>query len=247
MKKSAKYHSKNVCFDNASSLKKIERVFDFEASGIKILDLGCGDGKLSSELVKMGYDVWGADIFFDGVEKAKKNGIKAIVADIEEKLPFKDSSFDTVLVLDTLEHLYDAEGALGEAYRVLKDDGNIIISFPNHFDVRNRLNMLLGKGIIHWSCEKRCDIQAWSYGHVRFLLYRELKELLEASSFYPKKTQFNFMAGGLIPRRLTPSYLRFLMLRMFPQLFSGKYVVLAGKKPEGTEEKYYIAETVEGM
>ncbi len=247
MNKTAKYHQENICFDYPASLKKIERVFDFNRSKLKILDLGCGDGRLSAELIEKGHEVSGVDVSSEGIEAARLKGINAIKADMEEKLPFPDSCFDAVLLLDTLEHLYDQEGIIREVHRVLKDDGKLIISYPNHFDLRNRLNMLFGGGMIHWSHKKYENVHAWSYGHIRFLLYRELAELLGTCGFYPKKIQFNFMAGGLIPRRLTPSVFRKIILKFWPQLFTGKYVLLADKKKEGTKERIFVSSTPEGM
>lgn len=247
MNKTAAYHENNICFDYPASLRKIEAVFDFDAPKLKILDLGCGDGRLSAELVKKGHEVWGVDVFPGGIESANKKGINAIQADIEAKLPFADSSFDLVLVLDTLEHLYDEEGVMREVYRILKKNGKIIISYPNQFDLRNRLNMLFGGGIIHWSHRKYKDVRAWKYGHIRFLLYKELEELLRVNGFYPKKVQFNFMAGGILPRRLIPPFIRKMMLKTFPQLLTGKYVVLADKEIGKVQNEIYISYTEPGM
>lgn len=247
MNKTAQYHRKNICFDYPSSLKKIERVFDFDASKIRILDLGCGDGRLSAELIEKGHEVSGVDVSLEGIEAAQSKGINAVRADMEEKLPFPDSCFDAVLLLDTLEHLYDQEGIIREVHRVLKDDGKLIISYPNHFDFRNRLNMLFGGGMIHWSHKKYENVHAWSYGHIRFLLYGELAELLGTCGFYPKKIQFNFMAGGLIPRRLTPSFFRKIILKFWPRLLTGKYVILADKKKGEIQSKIYLPYTEKGM
>ncbi|MFA6096450.1 MAG: class I SAM-dependent methyltransferase [Candidatus Paceibacterota bacterium] len=247
MNKTATYHKNNICFDYPATLKKIESVFDFDVPGLKILDLGCGDGRLSAELVRKGHEVWGVDIFPNGIEDAKKKGINAIEADIEAKLPFQDSAFDLVLALDTLEHLYDEEGVLKEVFRILKADGKVIISYPNQFDLRNRLNMLFGGGIIHWSHRKYKNVHSWSYGHIRFLLYDELEELLSVCGFYPKSIQFNFMAGGILPRRLIPSFIRKTMLRLWPQVLTGKYVILADKKKGPIKNKIYISHTEPGM
>jgi len=247
MNKTAAYHQNNICYDYPANLKKINSIFDFNVSKLKILDLGCGDGRLSAELVKKGHEVWGVDIFSGGIADAKQKGIKAIEADIEEKLPFQDSSFDLVLILDVLEHLYDGESVMKEVHRILKKDGKTIISYPNQFDLRNRFNMLLGRGIIHWSHRKYKEVHAWEYGHIRFLLYKELEELLKVCGFYPKKIQFNFMAGGVIPRRLTPSFLRKILLKLWPKLLTGKYVVLADKEPGTVCEKVYLSYTESGM
>ncbi len=247
MNKSAIYHQDVPCFDYPSSLEKIRRVFDFDISQIKILDLGCGDGRLAEELIKKGHQVCGLDCCEEGLKIAKQRGVITFKSDLEENLPFKNSFFDLVLLLDTLEHLYDQKNVLKEVGRVLKSNGSLIISYPNHFDLRNRLNILLGRGIIHWAHRKYKETHAWSYGHIRFLLFKELAELLNLCGFYPKIVQFNFMAGGVIPRRATPAFFRKLILKLWSQLLTGKYVLVADKVSGQIEKKIFLPVTPIGM
>ena len=49
----------------------------------------------------------------------------------EEALPFPDLSFDRVLLVHGLEQAENARRALREAWRVLKDDGRLIVMAPN--------------------------------------------------------------------------------------------------------------------
>ena len=107
--------------------------------------------------------------------------------------------------------------------------------------------MLLGRGIIHWAHRQYDNAIAWSYGHVRFLLLKELTQLLNNSGFYPKTIQFNFMSGGIIPRRITPAVFRKFLTKLMPQLLSGKYVLLADKKRGDIVKKIYLPATPIGM
>ncbi len=211
------------------------------------MDLGCGDGRLGKELVQKGHEVWGIDVNKIGLQQAFQNGLHILQADLEKPLPFAKESFDVVMLLDTLEHLVDQSQVLQEIGRVLKKEGQLIISYPNHFDLRNRLSMLAGHGIIHWAHRRYATLQAWSYGHLRFLLFKELEKLLQQNGFYPKVVQFNFMAGGIIPRRLTPPFFRRWLLTLWPQLFTGKYIILADRKPGQIKEKIFLAATPPGM
>ena len=56
-------------------------------------------------------------------------------------LPFADNSFDLVLLIEVLEHLENPQKALDEIYRVLRSDGNLILStrfiFPYHGDPKD--------------------------------------------------------------------------------------------------------------
>ena len=50
-----------------------------------------------------------------------------------QALSFEDASVGTLLVLDTLEHLPDPHRAVGEAHRVLRDDGLLLVSVPFNY------------------------------------------------------------------------------------------------------------------
>jgi len=53
-----------------------------------------------------------------------------VVADLTQKLPFKDSSFDIVLLSNVLEHIPDSKSLLRECFRVLKLEGFVMGTFP---------------------------------------------------------------------------------------------------------------------
>lgn len=247
MASSSSYHNDTNCYDHASGLVKIEKIFDSKGRKLNILDLGCGDGRLSKELVKHGHAITGIDSNEQALQNAKKNGLRVLNADIEKELPLETASFDAVLLLDVLEHLYDQEKILKEIYRVLKENGSLYIAYPNHFDLRNRLNMLFGGGIVHWDHKRYKNAKAWSYGHIRFLLLRELTRLLATKGFYPNKIQFNFMSGGIIPTKLSPKKFRIWLLKTFPQAFTGKYIIEATKTKQENVKKIYIPKTIKGI
>lgn len=101
---------------------------------IKILDLGCGYGRLSKPLLKQfpKCSITGIDIAKTYVELYNKelspNG-KALLGDIR-KLPFKSDNFDLVFIVTTLMYLTlksDQEKAISEIFRVLKPSGKFVI------------------------------------------------------------------------------------------------------------------------
>ena len=53
-----------------------------------------------------------------------------IVADVENKIPIGDGSFDTVIALNILEHIYNYQGFLSEIHRILKPGGQVILGVP---------------------------------------------------------------------------------------------------------------------
>ena len=96
-----------------------------------ILDAGCGEGELVREFRLKGYRIEGLDLNYESDIVKLGNLLK---------LPYKDQSFDAVLLLDVFEHLQfqDQPVALKEIYRVLKPKGSLIASIPNlaHFNSR---------------------------------------------------------------------------------------------------------------
>ena len=96
-------------------------------AGRTILDLGCGFGAYSDALRQAGLDCIGCDINLDYLRKAGSTGLP--VTAVDSVLPFRDGSFDTVLILEVLEHVADVEKVLHEAFRVARK--NVLITVPN--------------------------------------------------------------------------------------------------------------------
>ncbi|MFZ2071229.1 MAG: class I SAM-dependent methyltransferase [Halobacteriota archaeon] len=86
----------------------------------KILDAGCGTGKLASFWLNEGYDILGVDISDVALAITNKKGVKTMKADIMKGLPFEDKSFDLVYSDGLLEHFVDPEPILTELFRVSK-------------------------------------------------------------------------------------------------------------------------------
>ncbi|NLV82875.1 MAG: class I SAM-dependent methyltransferase [Synergistaceae bacterium] len=90
-------------------------------SGEKILDLGCGDGKLTKEVVDLGCDVIGIDANPEMVESAKALGIDARVKDAEHL--HMDERFDAVMSNASLHWMADHYGVVRGIWHVLKPGG----------------------------------------------------------------------------------------------------------------------------
>jgi ubiquinone/menaquinone biosynthesis C-methylase UbiE len=94
-------------------------------SGDVFLDVGCGPGDYLKRAKGIAKRAVGIDRDSDSVEKARKRGYEAIIADASQKIPFEDSSVDSVLLANVLHGFIEnkEEGALAEIARVLKKGG----------------------------------------------------------------------------------------------------------------------------
>ena len=70
---------------------------------IPYLDLGCGFGAYSGALAREGVKCVGCDINIDYLKKAARHGLP--VVNVDSALPFRDRSFDSVLIFEVLEHV----------------------------------------------------------------------------------------------------------------------------------------------
>jgi 2-polyprenyl-3-methyl-5-hydroxy-6-metoxy-1,4-benzoquinol methylase len=90
-----------------------------------LLDIGCGDGYLST-LVREDIDYTGIDINTSQVKA------KAVEHDLmKPPFPFSANTFDTIVCSEVLEHLFDLRVVHKEARRLIKKGGTYIVSTPN--------------------------------------------------------------------------------------------------------------------
>ncbi len=94
----------------------------------KCLDLGCGIGQYSKELMDYGYEVISADISDIALKKVKEFNDNIINIDMKENLPFIDNSFDLVFANLSIHYFSDKETKklMSEIKRILKHDGLFI-------------------------------------------------------------------------------------------------------------------------
>jgi SAM-dependent methyltransferase len=102
--------------------------------GRRVLDIGCGTGRLGAALADRGARVWGVEPTPEMAALAKERMGTVKVAPAE-KLPFKEGWFDRAIMFLVI-HLVDRPQAFSEAWRVLKPDGRLAIATfdPAHFE-----------------------------------------------------------------------------------------------------------------
>ena len=111
-------------------------VAEGDIAGRRVLDVGCGTGRVMAPLADRGATVWGVDPSEEMLREARavvgrRGGLKRARA---ERLPFRDRSFDRA-VLRLVVHLVDRPRAFAELARVLAPGGRAVVATfnPEHF------------------------------------------------------------------------------------------------------------------
>lgn len=112
-----------------------------------VLDCPAGRGPMVEELRKRGYEVRACDIVPDLLEVAD---VACDPGDLNDGLSYEDGTFDAVTCLNGLQRVWARGRALRELARVTKPGGYVIISMPNHGDLRRRL-LYLVTGSASWT------------------------------------------------------------------------------------------------
>lgn len=112
--------------------------------GKKVLDIGCGIGLYLRKFREHGAITFGIDIDEEKVAEASAQFQNLAVA-LAECLPFQSEVFDVVLLHEVLEHVEDDAKAVGEAIRVLRPGGKVVVFVPNRLYPFETHGFFLGK------------------------------------------------------------------------------------------------------
>ena len=112
--------------------------------GLKVLDIGCGDGVFMEYLDKEGYDVFGLDTSTDAVESCKKKQLSVFNENALSFLQKKEDSFGSIMCSHLIEHISidEIHNLIESCYNALANNGILVILTPN-------VKTLLG-GITFW-------------------------------------------------------------------------------------------------
>lgn len=136
----------------------------------KLLEIGANVGVFIKFLKTAGWDAIGIDPDKQAVDYAKTHFDINIMPITLEASDFKEETFDAVIMLHVIEHLSNPAGGIKIIYRILKNDGLMVIETPAY-------DTLMFKIFKHRERSLSCD------GHLYFFTLPTLKMLLEKNGF----------------------------------------------------------------
>lgn len=173
-------------------LPAITRHMESVAKESHVLDVGCGAGYLSGELARRGYRVTGFDISSTGIALAAKGSpeVEFLVASaVDPELPHRlGKTFDAIVMIEVIEHVYSTSALLRNCWRLLNPGGVLVVSTPYHGYLKNLVLALVDGFDTHMS-------PLHENGHVRFWSRATMSLVLEARGF----RELQFTGVGRVP------------------------------------------------
>ena len=162
--------------------------------GESLLDLACGDGMMTEMFAQKVSRVVGVDANGNHLIDARK---RLPLAEFHECLVEElhlTEKFDTVTMLDLLEHVVDPIALIQKAASFLNDDGVLIIHVPNAYAINRRLAVLMGTLT---ECEELSPFDLQIAGHRRSYSMKALCMDIEKAGLRVEKT------GGIFYKMLS--------------------------------------------
>jgi 2-polyprenyl-3-methyl-5-hydroxy-6-metoxy-1,4-benzoquinol methylase len=169
-------------------------------SGLRVLDVGCGDGvfldSLATRVADATVSYVGLDYSPYQLEKAASLPYEFHAGDVGDGLPFPDGSTNVVHAAELIEHLYDPDQFVDECARILRPGGHLVVTTPNLQAWYNRMLFLAGiQPIFHETSSRSTEVGAGALrrfkrttrpvGHLRLFNRRALLDLLGRGGFTP--------------------------------------------------------------
>ncbi|MBF0499911.1 MAG: class I SAM-dependent methyltransferase [Candidatus Riflebacteria bacterium] len=138
-------------------------------TGRRILDAGCGEGITLGRLVERFPDkkIMGVDVDPKNISICKHHGLPVLNAHLQA-LPLMDEAFDSIILMEVIEHLETPRKILKELFRVLAPGGRLIIVFPND------MGMMMARLVcLRWreAFFDPCHLRQWGFRTLSKLLY----------------------------------------------------------------------------
>jgi len=191
----------------SSRVSRVSKTLKLLEGGDFALDIGCHTGYLTQEIAEKYKKVVGIDILPNNIEIAKeffnKPDIEYLVMDAMDIISkFKGETFDCVVLTEVLEHIQSPNLLIQSCYKLLKQNGILIVSTPNAYSLKSFIDYLttinLGRTV------KKIENQRMGIGtevdHVYNWDIFSLIRLFIINGF--KIKEFSF-AGAYFPDKIT--------------------------------------------
>lgn len=198
------------------------KIFDQVSHGSRVLEIGCGSGRLSNLLsIRKQCKVYCVDK--DPVISflAKGKCIEILNTDIEKsELPYDNGFFDHIILVNVLEHMIDPKQVLINLKRYLSENGSIIYSVPNIVNWHSRMLIFLGKF-------EYADGTVFDRNHLRFFNLDSGRNLAIDAGY---RIVWLDVTPSVYLYKEKLNFLWYKLAKAWKNLFADEFLVLARKQ-----------------
>ncbi|MCW3994629.1 MAG: methionine biosynthesis protein MetW [Candidatus Bathyarchaeota archaeon] len=161
-------------------------ILSWVAHGSSVLDLGCGDGELLEKLINEKHvHAQGIELSETAIHHCVAKGLSVFQQDIDTGLSeYANSTFDYVILNQTLQQVKKPDFALKEALRVGK---KAIVGFPNFVHIQARFQIFWGGRV---PVTKALPCEWFETPNLHFLGIADFKEYCRKNKIYIEDSAF---------------------------------------------------------
>ncbi len=186
------YSSATACHATEYLLAPLFELAGAIRDGMRVLDVGCGNGYLASKFIERGCRVVGLDLSEQGISIARmahpKGRFEVFAADMRVLQNLGEEPFDLVISTEVVEHLMQPREYAAGCFAALKPGGKFVCSTPFHGYWKNLALALTNKFDFHAN-------PLWDGGHIKLWSRKTLSALLTEMGF----VDLQFRGAGRVP------------------------------------------------
>lgn len=174
--------------DRISKIVSLARILP----GERVLDLGCGPGAVALRCALLGAEVYAVDpsraALRLSAERARMTGTRIELFEFDGRsLPFKDSSFNTVIMADVAEHIDDVtlSTLFAECFRILTPGGRLVLHTAPALEAMRAASLLRVLSLGATDLQKHLVTPEYEHLHIRYHSRGSIRRFIRASGLSP--------------------------------------------------------------
>lgn len=150
-----------------------------------LLEIGCGAGENSAYMCRYAHQVTGVDIYLPPHLRRERSDdlpLQFIEFNANDRFAPANGSFDVVVAMMVMEHVFDPFHFVAECERVLKPGGRLFLNVPLITNWKHRLTLLCG-GLPKTTPGDPFKKLSWDGGHLHLFSVAAVEKLLDHGGF----------------------------------------------------------------
>lgn len=184
---------------------RLAHVPHFVSNG-RLLDIGCAWGGYLGRMRELGWEAYGIELNAEAARHAREElGLTQVRAGSFADLDYPDGFFDVVHMSMVLEHLHEPGEALRRIHRLLRADGQLILSVPDISGFEARLfkdkcyTLQVPQHLSHFSPETATELLRRRGFTVEEIIHQKAKrDIIQSAAYLENRTLSRLLDSSLV-------------------------------------------------